>query len=150
MLRKKLIESIIRNEKIRSQEQLRERLMEAGVRVTQATLSRDLQTMNIVKVFDSENGYVYAFSRGSEERDNTSADIRLDLMKEIKDIKFSGNLAVVKTKLGYATGVAFEIDRLNIPDIVGTIGGDDTLLVVLKEESNPESFLRALRGTALQ
>ncbi len=146
MLRKKLIESIIRNEKIRNQDQLRERLTEAGIRVTQATLSRDLQAMNIVRVFDRESGYVYAFSTGLEEEDNPNPDMRLNLMKEIKDIKFSGNLAVVKTKLGYATGVAFEIDQLNIPDVIGTIGGDDTLLVVLKEESSPESFLATLRG----
>ena len=121
--------------------------MEAGIRVTQATLSRDLQTMSIVRVFDRENGYIYAFSVGTEKEDNPNPDMRLDLMKELKDIKFSGNLVVVKTKLGYATGVAFEIDQLNIPDVIGTIGGDDTLLVVLKEESNPESFLRALRGS---
>jgi len=63
----------------------------------------------------------------------------------IEDITFSGNLAVIKTRLGYATGIAFEIDRLGLPEVLGTIGGDDTLLVVLKEDCDRESLLRHLK-----
>ena len=51
---------------------------------------------------------------------------------------------MIKTRLGHATGVAFEIDQLQIPDVLGTIGGDDTLLVILKEGADRDSFLRSL------
>jgi transcriptional regulator of arginine metabolism len=97
---------------------LRKKLKGRGIVVTQATLSRDLKMLGI-------------------DRD--------DLIREISGITFSGNLAVVKTKLGHATGVAFEIDQLNLPDVIGTVGGDDTLLVVLKEGADREAFVRALQ-----
>ena len=67
-----------------------------------------------------------------------------NLIRGIRDIQFSGNLAVIKTDLGHATGIAFEIDRLDISDILGTVGGDDTLLVVFRENSDHSSLLRAL------
>ncbi len=64
------------------------------------------------------------------------------MIDDILDIQFSGNLAVIKTKLGHATGVAFDIDRLKIPEVIGTVGGDDTLIVVLKENANRDNFLK--------
>jgi transcriptional regulator of arginine metabolism len=122
---------------------LRKKLKGRGIVVTQATLSRDLKMLGIVRVFDGKNGYVYTLNQtggigtGPVDRD--------DLIREISGITFSGNLAVVKTKLGHATGVAFEIDQLNLPDVIGTVGGDDTLLVVLKEGADREAFVRALQ-----
>jgi len=68
-----------------------------------------------------------------------------NLIDGIVDIQFSQNLIVIKTRLGHATGVAFEIDRLKIPEIIGTVGGDDTLLVVLKEGTRRDTILQYLR-----
>jgi transcriptional regulator of arginine metabolism len=145
-LRRRLILSIINNERVHNQCELREKLKEAGFEVTQATLSRDLKALGIARIFDPRNGYVYMYSPNGESRGDPITVLKEDLVREIKDIKFSGNLAVIKTKLGYATGVAYEIDQLRIPDIIGTIGGDDTLLVVFRENADRESLLRAIRG----
>jgi transcriptional regulator of arginine metabolism len=176
--RRNLILSIVKGSSVSSQDELREMLSEAGVEVTQATLSRDLKALGVVRVFHPDNGYFYACalndvqgadagrntggaretdgapdsSRGTS--DTTGAGVESDrpdretLLRDIRDIRFSGNLAVIKTKMGYAVGVAMGIDKLNIPDVVGTVGGDDTLLVVLKENCDQRTFLRELRGRA--
>lgn len=134
----------MKDQPIHSQEQLRKRLREHGVEVTQATLSRDLQSLGIVRVFERESGYVYRSPRaGSTDLERERAESE-NLIRGIRDIQFSGNLAVIKTNLGHATGIAFEIDRLEIPDILGTVGGDDTLVVVFRENSDHSSLLRAL------
>jgi transcriptional regulator of arginine metabolism len=155
----------VKGSRVPSQDELKEKLSAAGVEVTQATLSRDLKALGVVRVFHPENGYFYACAlndvqtanggqflngtrgpNGFHSPDGEQAPDRETLLRDIRDIRFSGNLAVIKTKMGYATGVAIGIDKLNIPDVVGTVGGDDTLLVVLKENSDQQSFLRALRG----
>ena len=81
--------------------------------------------------------------RRSRPRTRSSAD---DLRREIISIQFSGNLAVVKTKMGYAPGIAYAIDQLKIAEVLGTVGGDDTLLVILKEGADRAKFLRAVTG----
>ena len=150
--RRRRIISILEMENVRSQEELREKLEEIGIVVTQATLSRDLKALGIVRVFDGELGYVYSLKGRSSLPNAMTVDPPLSLIqggegpgREIMGINFSGNLAVIKTKLGHATGIAFEIDQLGIPDVVGTVGGDDTLLVVLREGADREAFIRALQ-----
>ena len=145
-LRRRLILNIIRRERIHNQDELKERLKSAGIGVTQATLSRDLKALGVARVFDPDDGYIYAGSFNKAENASPDPGTKPDLINGIKDIQFSGNLAVIKTRLGHATGFAFEIDQLKIPDVIGTIGGDDTILVVLRENADQESFLRALRG----
>jgi transcriptional regulator of arginine metabolism len=72
--------------------------------------------------------------------------LRDDITRGIVDIQFSGNLAVIKTKLGHGHSVAFAIDRLEIPEVLGTIGGEDTLLVVFREKADRSTFIRKLIG----
>ncbi|MCK4804517.1 MAG: ArgR family transcriptional regulator [Spirochaetes bacterium] len=115
--------------------------------VTQATLSRDLKALGVTRVFNPDDGYIYTSSFNKAENASPDPGTKPDLINGIKDIQFSGNLAVIKTRLGHATGFAFEIDQLKIPDVIGTIGGDDTILVVLRENADQESFLRALRDS---
>ena len=140
-----------------SQDELKEKLSAAGVEVTQATLSRDLKALGVVRVFHPDNGYFYACAlndiqsasgdgQGAVPKAEPDPPDRETLLRDIRDIRFSGNLAVIKTRMGYATGVAMGIDKLDIPDVVGTVGGDDTLLVVLRENCDQQSFLRELRG----
>jgi transcriptional regulator of arginine metabolism len=149
--RRTQILSIVEGENVRSQEELRERLEGLGIEVTQATLSRDLKALGIVRVFDGEFGYIYSLKGRGTLPSAMTVDPALSLLKsgegpqrEIVGISFSGNLVVIKTKLGHATGIAFEIDQLGIPEVIGTVGGDDTLLVVLKEDADREAFIRAL------
>jgi len=142
--RRRLIHSILHAEKIHSQEELLKRLEKEGVEVTQATLSRDLKFLTVSRVPDGSGEYVYTVDAPTEPAQDPF--IRDDLRREIVDIKFSGNLVVVKTKLGHAPGIAYGIDNLKITDVLGTLGGDDTLLVVLKEGADRAKFLKELTG----
>ncbi len=117
----------------------------AGIDVTQATLSRDLKMLGIARVPDPEEGYIYAVNRAGTEK-VPEPFLKDDIKRGIISIQFSGNLAVIKTKLGHATGVAFAIDQLQIPEIIGTVGGEDTLLVVLKEGTDRSAFMKQLLG----
>ena len=101
-----------------------------------------MKILGVIRAFDPKKGYVYTHPfRANGESSHPDGTV----IEGIEGVRFSGNLAVIKTKLGYATGVAFEIDRLGLPEVLGTIGGDDTLLVVLKEDCDRESFLRHLK-----
>lgn len=139
-----MIHGILHTEKIHSQEELLKRLEQEGVDVTQATLSRDLKFLGVLRVPDGAGEYVYTVDPPKETTEDPF--IRDDLRREITSIHFSGNIAVVKTKMGYAPGIAYGIDLLKIPEVMGTLGGDDTLLVVLKEGADRSKFLKAVTG----
>jgi transcriptional regulator of arginine metabolism len=119
-------------------------LRQEGRDVTQATLSRDLKFLGIARIPDREEGYVYALK--DEVEPAPEPYLRDDIIRGIVDIQFSANLGVIKTKLGHGHSVAFAIDRLEIPEVLGTLGGEDTLLVVLREDADRASFLRTLTG----
>ena len=142
--RRRLIISILKEKKIHSQEELQRRLKQKGKDVTQATLSRDLRFLGIARVPDRREGYLY---RAKEDVDTTPEPyLHDDIRRGILDIQFSGNLAVIKTKLGHGHSVGFAIDRLEIPEVLGTIGGEDTLLVVFKENADRSQLTKALSG----
>lgn len=138
--RKKRIEliiDIITNQCIGSQEELAATLSKRGYPVTQATLSRDLKMLKTTKVPTDRGSYVYVLPQSDSLKDKilTSgiAPINANYQSGLLSIKFSGNLAVIKTRIGYASGLAYDIDMYMSPDILGTIPGSDTILVVLKE-----------------
>ncbi len=101
-----------------------------------------MKILGVIRGFDPKRGYVYTRSIRTSDRIQPTVEQAID---GIEGVMFSGNLVVIKTKLGYATGIAFEIDHLGLPEVLGTVGGDDTLLVVLKEDCDRESFLRHLK-----
>jgi len=123
---------------------LQQKLKREGWDVTQATLSRDLKFLGIARVPDPVEGYVYAVK--DEVEPAPEPYLRDDLVRGIVDIQFSANLVVIKTKLGHGHSVAFAIDRLEIPEVLGTLGGEDTLLVVLHEDADRSSFMNRLTG----
>ena len=136
--RLQMITHIINNEVIRSQDDLIKSLAEKEIFVTQATLSRDIKELKIVKKHDENSNYVYALpetmsTAGSE----TNESNRLK-------IEFSGNLAILKTLPGYAMAIAFEIDQHNPKEIAGTIAGDDTILVIPREGYSRDQVAFAL------
>ena len=122
------IEKIIRTEVIRSQDDLQKSLINKGFDVTQATLSRDIRQLKIVKTHDSKEHYVYILP------DMTMVEPRLPTgLLDESVVEFSGNLAVIKTRPGYAMGLASDIDEHVPEEILGTIAGDDTILVIPRE-----------------
>ncbi len=105
---------------ISSQENLRKRLGKLGFKVTQATLSRDLKELNVVKTTGDDGEYKYATLDEIPGFQVTSCDI-------------SGNLLVLHTEPGMAPAVAYRVDALRLAGILGTVAGEDTLLVVVEE-----------------
>ena len=134
------IRKIIRNELISSQEELITRLRECGVEITQSTLSRDLKFMNVAKVPHKDKGYIYVLPNTVQHDANVSSNIS----DNITSLTFSGNLGVLKTKSGYASAISVPIDNLDSPDILGTIAGDNTVLLILREDANRGQIIESL------
>lgn len=146
--RHRLIVDIVQREAIHNQEELQLRLRRSGIAATQATLSRDLKALKIARMPDGEQGYSYSIKATVEAPAEPFA--RDDIARGIRSVQFSGNLAVIKTKLTYAEPVALAIDQLRIPEVIGTVGGEDTILVVLAEGADRRAFLRALGNPQIQ
>lgn len=142
--RLKAIRTIISERKITSQDHLLQELESEGVIITQATLSRDLKVLRVGKVPDNAGGYYYALSETDGE--STTGYVE-DFKRGYLSIAFSGNLGVIKTLAGHADTVAIALDRLEFPEILGTIAGDDTILVILKEGENSKSLMMQLTKT---
>ncbi|MBO5832201.1 MAG: ArgR family transcriptional regulator [Alistipes sp.] len=124
-----VIRKIIRSEYISSQEELIQRLEECGVTVTQSTLSRDLKFMNVAKVPNKERGYVYVLPNAT----HSDLVVSTNITDNITDIAFSGNMCVITTKPGYASAVSVPIDSKGISEVLGSIAGDNTILLILRE-----------------
>lgn len=135
-----IIRKIIRSEYISSQEELIARLEECGVTVTQSTLSRDLKFMNVAKVPHKEKGYIYVLPN------TTHSDIVVstNITDNIIDIAFSGNMCVITTKPGYASAVSVPIDSKGINEVLGSIAGDNTILLVLREGFDKDNLMEQL------
>ena len=134
------IRKIIRSEMISSQEELINRLRECGVEITQSTLSRDLKFMNVAKVPHKSKGYIYVLPNVAHHEVNVSANIS----DNITSLTFSGNLGVLKTKSGYASAISVPIDNLDCPAILGTIAGDNTVLIILREDAKRSQVIESL------
>ncbi len=131
------IVELIRDKPIRSQTELAELLATDGVGVTQATLSRDLEELGAVKVRGGDGPAVYLIPEDGHRplRDAEAAPARLvRLLRELLNgVDSSGNIAVLRTPPGAAQYLASALDRAGLPEVVGTIAGDDTILVVARD-----------------
>ncbi|WP_281905629.1 arginine repressor [Phytohabitans aurantiacus] len=132
------IVELIREKGVRSQTELADLLGSDGVQVTQATLSRDLEELGAYKVRGSDGGpAVYVIPEDGEPRPRLSEQAPARLLRLLRelltDTDASGNLAVLRTPPGAAQFLASAMDRAGLPDVVGTIAGDDTILVVARE-----------------
>ena len=135
-----VIIKIIRSEFISSQEELIARLEECGVKITQSTLSRDLKFMHVAKVPHKEKGYVYVLPNNTRNDHSISTNIT----DNITDIAFSGNMCVITTKPGYASAISVPIDSKGIPEVLGSIAGDNTILLVLREDFSKSKLMAEL------
>ncbi|MBI4481884.1 MAG: arginine repressor [Acidobacteria bacterium] len=130
--RKHWILRIVQEQPVGNQRKLQRELGKHGIRVTQSTLSRDLKELGLVKVA-GDGGYRYVLP--DEVR---GADVLAGkrILKEfVTEIDHAGHLLVVKTEPGNAQPVARALDRMQWPEVVGTVAGDDTLIVVLRHPS---------------
>ena len=139
-----IIKKVVSEELIGSQEELIKHLEKHGVKATQSTLSRDFKEINISKMPHPEKGYVYVLSEslGSEPTTNSA-----NLADAILSVKFSHNLCVLTTKSGYASAISVIIDSRKNKDILGSLAGDNNILLVMAEQtshSDVEEFLASI------
>ena len=137
---------IISSQQLGSQEELLNALQKEGFQLTQATLSRDLKQLKVAKAATMDGSYVYVLPNETMyKRVSTPASVRE--MMEIPGflgIHISGNIAVIKTRTGYASAIAWNIDNKSIPMILGTVAGADTIMIVLKEGVHRDELIEAL------
>lgn len=140
------IKKIISSREVGSQDDLLAELRAEGHAITQATLSRDLKQLKVAKVSSTAGAYVYVLPNNTLYRRTNEAHPVSDMMKYtgFMSIRFSGNLAVIKTFPGYAGGLAYDIDNKHLPEIIGTVAGDDTILLVKKEGVTNVQLMHAL------
>ena len=121
------IKIIISSKEVGSQEELLQELAKEGFRLTQATLSRDLKQL--------KGNYVYVLPNNTMYKRMTEQHSASEMLMHngFISIEFSANLAVIKTRPGYASSLAYDIDNRNFDEILGTIAGDDTIMLVIRE-----------------
>ena len=139
--RQRLITIILDRREVTSQQQLVELLGEQGVAVTQATVSRDLDRLGAVRV--RRNGHmVYALPEADDPVD--PIDLIRQSLQAVFSIEASGNLCVLRTKPAQAMPVARAFDQADLNDVCGTIGGDDTILLIARSPAAARSIVRTL------
>ena len=135
---------IIEEQSVTSQARLVELLAADGVVATQATVSRDLEDLGAVKVRVAGGEPVYAIPELAKDRVAPDEHLRRVLGEWVVDVAHSGNLVVLRTPPGSAHVVGSALDRAGIPEILGTVAGDDTVLVVASERVGGETVARKL------
>lgn len=148
-----IIIDLIRNQCVGSQEELARLLAEKGHHVTQATLSRDLKMLRTTKVPTDRGTYMYVLPDSDSLKDKILAFGQLpphaNYQSGFLSLAFSGNLCVIKTRNGYASGLAYDIDMGRAPEVLGTIPGSDTILVVLREDVTRDQARRVDRKSVV-
>jgi transcriptional regulator of arginine metabolism len=142
--RQAVIVELVEQEPITSQEQLRARLRSRGFEATQATLSRDVRELGLVKRA-ADGAYRRA---GAAETDglNGEAGFQRAVEEYLRSHERVEQLVVLRTDPGQAQPLAIAIDRARRPEIAGTIAGDDTILVICRSESDASTFIKHLHG----
>ena len=138
--RLQLIVELIKKNCIGSQDELARLLAARGHMVTQATLSRDLKTLKTTKVATDMGNYMYIIPDSNNLQDTMLAqgarqpNMPVSHSIGFVSLNFSGNCAIIKTRNGYASGLAYDIDMSHTPEILGTISGADTIFAMLRED----------------
>lgn len=139
---RKILE-IIRSTDVFTQEELQSLLDGYGFKVTQATVSRDIRELKLVKVINSDGLYRYALPEG--ETDSRKSKLKRIFESSVKSIDYAGNIAVIKCYTGMAQAVCASLDSMKYEQVVGTIAGDDTIFILLRTERNAMQFAETLK-----
>ncbi len=132
--RQTAILSLIEQQDIRTQEELAQKLKEQGIKVTQATVSRDIKELRLLKVLSGSGGYKYA-TADQAEHGISERFVRM-FIDSVISIVYAQNIIVIKTLSGSASVAGEAIDSMRWPEILGTMAGDNTILVVVRNEED--------------
>lgn len=144
--RLEVVKMLVSSMELSTQEELIKQLDIAGYPASQATLVRDLKQLRIVKGLNAQGKLVYLMPGEQKYRTVSDTHVTVDGLNRIgiMEVRFSGNMGVIHTPPGHAAHVAYDIDNANIPEILGTIAGDDTVLLVLTEDAERTTVLDKL------
>lgn len=137
--RQSRILEIIEREPIDTQEQLQQRLQEEGITCTQATISRDIKQLHLIKEPIGQGKYRYAVSV-QRNRLNVADKLRTIFRESIVSVDYAQNIVVIKTMAGLANAAAAALDSMSIPYMVGSLAGDDTALLIMRDTESARSF----------
>ncbi len=136
-LRQSKILEIIANNEIETQDELVNALRSLNYDVTQATVSRDIKELGLIKILSDSKKYKYAYVETTEQQISNKV---VGIYKEVViSVKIAQNLVVVKTLKGFASGIASYIDKMNIDKLMGTVYGDDTVMCIAETNLDAES-----------
>lgn len=130
---------IIKLEPIETQEQLQQRLLDMGIVCTQATISRDIKQLHLIKEPIGQGKYRYAISI-QRKRLNIADKLRTILRESIVGIDYAQNLVVIKTMSGLASAAATALDSMRIGGVIGSVAGDDTVLLVARDTKTAQDL----------
>ncbi len=143
--RQSKIMEIISNRNVETQEQLLQELQNAGFRSTQATISRDIKELRIVKELTSFGTYRYSAST-SEVSGTFSSKLNTIFRECITSFDYAQNIIVVRTLPGLASAAASAVDAMNLSVVVGSIAGDDTVFIVMRDNNAAAAFCGEIRN----
>ena len=139
-----MILEIITQENIETQEQLLSRLQERGITSTQATISRDIKQMHLVKEPVGHGVYKYAVS-GNRTKLNFAEKLRTIFRESITGVDYAQNIVVLKTMPGLASAACSALDNMNYSMLVGTLAGDDTAFLVMRDTESAAEFCEEIK-----
>ena len=144
--RLEVIKMVVSSQELTKQDDLLRELLKAGFPTTQATLSRDLRQLRIGKSPNDKGELVYMLPEQRRFQRVSDRHITLQQMNRLGalSVRFSRNLAVLRTPPGHAPHVAYDIDNAGITDVLGTVAGDDTVIIVLAEDAERQTVLNQL------
>ena len=144
--RMEALKMLISSQELGSQEEVLQALAKEGYTVTQATLSRDLKQLKVAKAASMNGRYVYVLPNETMYKrvPNPRSAREMLMTSGFTSINVSGNMIVIKTRPGYASSIAYNIDNSDIPQILGTIAGDDTIFLVKKEGTREKDIIDLL------
>ena len=142
--RQTMILDIIAKENVETQEQLLEHLRQRGITSTQATISRDIKQLHLVKEPAGHGAYKYAVSN-TRARLNVADKLRTIFHESITSVESAQNIVVFKTLSGLAGGACEALDHMAVNGLLGTLAGENTVFVVMKDTASAETFCQEIR-----
>jgi len=146
-VRQQKIRQLIETKDISTQEQLVDELQKCNIQVTQATLSRDLREIGVIKATKGLGEYIYKIS---DETASSERELKNKFLNFVREIKDTGNLILIKTPPGEAQAVARVIDLAEMEHILGTVAGDDTILVVVDNVEDAKKIKKKFQDLCIK
>ncbi len=148
--RQDVIRNLIDKYEISTQEELCDLLTEAGYKVTQATVSRDIREMKIIKLVLADGRQIYGIPASEMARDRKPEKSDRIMREIVVSIDYANNIVVIKADAGMGPAVGATIDAMEFPEMLGSIAGDDTLMCVMRSEEAAADLTKMIKKMILE